>query len=126
MIFKKAKVILAITLPLLTQAASASDDFDHHEPNRGNSHLRPNQDSKMTNLNHLKQDIVVEDEDFWTRFLEDGFSFVPAPVPRPVPIRRPTFIPFVATPTKMPTMDGGKCDIMVRFNDFINVCRCLK
>ena len=117
MIYKKAKLIIAVALPLYIQAGS--DDFNHQETNRGKSNLRPNLDSKMATLNEFTKDVDLEDEDFWTRFLEDGFSFVPTP---PAPAPAPT-IPFVARPpTKMPTMDGGKCDLMVRFNDLILVC----
>ena len=99
------KLLIAVTLPLCIYATS--DELNHQENDLGKSNLRPNQDSKMASLNDLKKDIDVEDEDFWTRFLQDGFSFVPTPAP---------FIPFAVVPTKMPSMEGGKCDIMVRFN----------
>lgn len=120
MIYKKVKLIIAVALPLYIQAGS--DDLNHQETNRGKSNLRPNRDSKMATLNEFRKDVDLEDEDFWTRFLEDGFSFVPTP---PAPAPAPT-VPIVRPPTKMPTMDGGKCDLMVRLNDLICVCHFLK
>ena len=103
MVTKKTKLIVVLALPLCIKASldGLKDGAD-----REKSNLRPKTDSKIADL---RDGIMLEDEDFWTRYLQDGFSFLPTPAPAP----RPTFIPLVAAPTKLPTMTGGKCDLMV-------------